>query len=104
MKTELFRNIVDFIIEIRGQYKKEITLDSELECDLKITGDDAFEFFERYSNKFNVDLSDFHMSNYFAQEGTLNLYLLLFLRSKSSRKTIYIKDLISGIESGKLVG
>lgn len=102
MNEELFNQILNFIVDIRGHYRKKITENSELEVDLKITGDDACEFLERYSEKFGVDIFKFNINKYFASEGTLDLYLLIFLKKKQSRKRITVGNLIRGIEAGKL--
>jgi hypothetical protein len=101
-KDIIYEEIVQFIFDSRGKYRKKIKSESELEIDLKITGDDAFEFIENFSKKFKVDISRFPIEKYFASESSIDIYLLLFLKRKSKRKLIKIKDLVNAVEIGEL--
>ena len=66
MENEIFNQIVQLIIDKRGKYKFPITEKTTLEDDLGISGDDAIEFLDAFSDKFNIDLSKFKFVEYFA--------------------------------------
>ena len=102
MDDEIFDKIKLFVIERRGTYKKVLTKNSQLESDLKITGDDALEFIEEFGKKFNVNVSKIELSEYFAREGSFLLYVFLFLGKKMNRKTITLGDLERAVLLGKL--
>lgn len=102
MNNEIFEKVKSFIVEIRGNYKINLDQETQLEKDLKITGDDASEFMEDFSMKFNVDISNLNLDEYFASEGTFSLYKLIFSGRKTGKKTMTIGDLVRGVMAGKL--
>lgn len=61
---------------------KEITRATNLVSDLGLTGDDAFEFMEKYAALFDVKQGDYDSSNYFESEG---LWLLPRLRKHKAK-------------------
>jgi hypothetical protein len=76
-------------------------LKTRLSEDLGVDGDDALEFFENFSQEFQVDLSNFHFGKYFGTEASFNPLLLLTIGSiifnepKQKLETITVKDLIT---------
>jgi hypothetical protein len=102
MDAEIFNKIKSFVVEVRGKYKIEFTRETQMEKDLKITGDDALEFFEEFGKRFKVDVQNLELSKYFAPEGSFSLYKLIFTGRETGRKEITLGDLERGIEAGKL--
>jgi len=81
----------------------KITLDSRLQEDLDITGDDAYELIVNYGEKFNVDISRFMASFYFAGEGDMFWRLFRFLtKNKRTHKELTIGHLLKGIKYKRL--
>jgi len=108
MKTlDTFSEIVSLIEGKMGRYeRKKLLRETCLEADLGMTGDDAFEFLEDFSKKFNVDLSDFKIQEYFAPERDgLLLGLMSFFIGKRNlppKKELTIGDLERAVSAGKL--
>lgn len=67
-----------------------------LESDLGISGIDADKFILSFSKKFNIDLSDFNIDNYFEPE------VNLFIFKKKNRTALTVSDLQNAIHEGKL--
>lgn len=103
MKIEdLSKEIIDFVIEIRGKYNKVFTPTTRLEKDLKITGDDGWEFMEAFALKFGVDLTDIDLSQYFAIENSLEMYGLVLFGIKTGKKELTLGHLEKAKKVGKL--
>jgi acyl carrier protein len=94
----IFENIKTFIISQRGSYKKPFTRQTTLEKDLKITGDDAWEFFQAFSKEFKVDISQFEISNHFMPEGSLALMKLTLFGKDTGKPPITLGDLEKAVE------
>jgi hypothetical protein len=71
---------------------------TRLESDLKISGDDALEFFESFSRAYQIPLQNIEFKKYFASEGTLAIYFFIFFGMRFGRKDIVIEDLKNCIE------
>ncbi|MBL0335898.1 MAG: DUF1493 family protein [Chitinophagaceae bacterium] len=78
MSDEIFNKLKGFISDQGYGYtlpwpflfkKKEIKRETSLEADLKISGDDSEEFLLAFGKEFNVDVSKFHIGEYFGDEG-----------------------------------
>jgi hypothetical protein len=82
MDEQIIERIKLFVINERGKYKKPLTKATMLEKDLKITGDDAWEFLESFGKKFNVIIDDLDLSKYFSPEGSISLNLLVLFGKK----------------------
>lgn len=83
----------------------ELTIDTALEEDLGIYGDDAIAFLLRYSNKYNVDITQFMAADYFSAESRSTLWTILslfFCKESRSKKSLTIRHLYVGIKSGRL--
>ncbi|MFA6060321.1 MAG: DUF1493 family protein [Taibaiella sp.] len=101
MNGDILESILALIPEALFPKKKDRPLsEMYLEKDFGIYGDDAAEFIEKFSEKFNVDISDFEHSDYFTPETPFYFFYKLF--SKRKRKDIRIKDLEIGVIKGKL--
>ena len=80
---------------------------TKLEDDLGITGDDAVEFFEKFSKEFNIDLSALDLRKYFESEGVgLINFSSIFGRQKKVKRSLHeitIADLENILKVGKWV-
>lgn len=92
------QKIVSLLEEMRGGYDFPITEITQIENELNIYGDDAVELILEYAKLFDVDVSKFMLSDYFADEG-LDLFSIF---RKKKKKILTIGDLIKGIKAGKL--
>ena len=83
---DLERWIIKLISEQSGVNVEQISLQTRLNHDLGIGGDDASELLELYAEAFSVDMNDFQFHKYFQDEP----HLLNFWRygSGSSMTTV----------------
>jgi hypothetical protein len=90
---------------MRWHYKQELRRETALERDLGITGDDAVEFIEAFSDEFNVDVADLRLSDYFDGEGFgLIPFHLLFSkkdRNPNPRRQMTLGDLERAVLLGR---
>ena len=104
MEKIIFNEILDFIIEERGNYKQKITGNTLLEKDLGISGDDGEDFMYSFFIKFNINYDNFDISNYFHREGfdfiLASVNLIFGKRIKQPVYDIKISDLKNAIEQG----
>lgn len=98
--TELYK----FLEKYTCQKHDDSELNLSLSNDLGIYGDDAFDLIFDFSKRFNVDVSEFPLSDYFEGEGDVmfKFFANLFNKQKP-KKTLTINDLRLAIISGKLV-
>lgn len=88
-----------------GVNKNKILISSKLEDDLGLTGDDAVEFIVDFSKKFNVDMSNFIISDYFSNEAFdfIGSFINFFKRKEVVvKKSLTVGNLLKIIEVGKL--
>lgn len=104
IRIDTFTDLQNFIGEFCGITQNKIRLDSKLEQDLKVYGDDAVDLIMAYSNKYNVDVSHFSWKNFIAPEGDTILpsILKLFKKPENKRSDLTILNLVDGIISGQL--
>jgi acyl carrier protein len=100
--NKLSKEMLDFLFEQRGSYSIILNHSTELENDLKITGDDAYDFMVAYSNRFNVKISKINLSEYFVSENSLSMYGLVLFGIKTNRKVINLGHLEKGIQASRL--
>ncbi|HVY74263.1 MAG TPA: DUF1493 family protein [Puia sp.] len=81
--------------------------ETKLEDDLGITGDDAVDFFDKFSKGFNIDLSGLNLRRYFEGEGVglINFSWFFGKRKKVKRSSheITIADLTNALKFGKWI-
>lgn len=85
--------------------RKSISRDTQLEGDLKITGDDSDEFIVAFGKEFGVDVKNFRIGDYFGDEGDPILPAIirpLLGKEKRKTKTLTVGHLLKGIEAGRL--
>lgn len=103
-RDDVWIQIIQFVKEERwdGEYTRETDLVKEL----KLKGDDAYEFICLFGKRFGVNIVDFNFEEYFYPEGDWIfpkiLGLVLNQKNRSKRK-ITLADLERGVKEGKLV-
>lgn len=107
---DLYNQIIDFISQKYWVPKGGFRRDTRISDDLGLEGDDADEFMQTFSQKFDVDLSGFNFEKYFIVEGFNPIGIIrLFwkLRRKSlpnkSKHSLTIGDLEKSAQLGKWV-
>lgn len=83
-KDNIWRQIIQFVKEER--WDDEYTPETDIVKDLKLNGDDAYEFIYLFSKKFNVSITEFKFEEYFYPEGDRILLKLLYLILKQKKK------------------
>ena len=104
-KKDNFAQLLELIPEDLFPKGKEKTRDLRLEEDLYIYGDDADEFILDFSEKFNVDISEFDCGKYFTPEFSFHVCNFYFLNKfffSKNKKELTLGDLEKAIEIGKL--
>ena len=95
----------EVIVYIKEYYyipeSESINKESKLEEDIGITGDEAWEFFNAFSKKYNVDISNFLMYDYFKAEGS-DFLEFFGLKKKKVKKFLTVSNLVQGIKAGIL--
>lgn len=97
-----YDKLIKFIRNEINDYTININRSTKIEEDLWITGDDIYEFFERFSKEFCVDISELDLSKYFKGEGS-NPLLDAIKKMITNRKQLTIGDLEIAIKKGKLI-
>lgn len=109
MNDEVFYRLKEFIFKQGFGYKysfpfsfrkKELTRETTIENDLKITGDDADDFIIAFGIEFNVDVRMFPIGDYFRDEGDSILPTILGKEQKS--KVLTIGQLEKAVMAGHL--
>lgn len=104
MENQVFEKIKQFVYRQRWKYKKELRRETTLEGDLGITGDDAVEFMEAFSEEFDVDVSNLDLRKYFDGEGFGLIDLSRLFRKKDppkSAKPMTLGDLERAVIAGE---
>jgi len=108
-KEEILEDLIKFIKNHVGKtwwLKNEINEETRLAKDLKLDGDDAFDFFEEFKNAYNIDISRLDLSNTFNSEGfdPLNISNIFSFNKKKKKhdfKDITINDLLEMVISNE---
>ena len=103
-KDDIWRQIILFVKEER--WEGEFTRQTNLAKDIKLKGDDAYEFICLYSEKFNVDISEFNFGDFFYPEGDWilqNILKSIWIQNSENKKNITLGDLERGIKNRKLI-
>lgn len=97
LQKTLEERVIDFTASEVGGKGHKVLHETRLAQDLGVDGDDAVEFFEKFSDRFEVDLQDlhFHWDSHFAPEGTqLSLGSMIVLAGCG----------VAGVAIGEFVG
>lgn len=90
-------------IEARNLIAPEkITIDTSIENDLGLTGDDAVDFIHDFSKTFHVSIENFQFQKYFRPEGTSLLSTLFGNQKPSKIEDMKLKHLVDAIVKGRL--
>lgn len=90
--------LLKFIKTSRGKYKFKMNPDLLLQKDLKIYGDDAYEFMNDFFGEFGINPKGFVLSDYFEDEGGTNYFVL----GSSRKKQLSLGDLQQFIDEGNV--
>lgn len=95
--------VKNFIASFWSMRLSEIRMETRLEEDLGMTGDDAWEFMQGFSERFHVDMGAFVFQDYFGQEGCnpLLLFGMLLGFHAKPRQAITVSHLVDVAHSGK---
>ncbi len=101
---DIFNRIVAFVERERWKKQLPLSRDTRLVEDLKIEGDDAYEFMEKFVTEFKVDYSEFNYEQYFSKEvfDLLGIIASFFKKEKESKRTLTLGDLEQSVITGKL--
>ncbi|AUX17873.1 DUF1493 family protein [Flavobacterium columnare] len=101
MKSNLNKEFYAFLKEEINININENSPNFRLEKDLNMYGEDAFEFIEKFANRFNVNLDNFNFEKYFNPEiDRISLFFKEKFR-KNNKSELTIQDLKSAIINGK---
>jgi hypothetical protein len=101
-----FERLKELVAKQRWEYDFPLTRDTTLQKDLKMWGDDAFEFIDAFGKEFGIDLSEFDIKKYFRPEGDVILPAIIgaiLFRKKKKYLPLTLGDLEKAIEKGKLI-
>ncbi len=84
-KEELVFEIIEVLRKYVSQ-KEKVLLNTKIFHDLRIYGDDAYEFLEELRNKYNVINKNFRASEYFPAEGEMPPKILILIWPKLLRR------------------
>ena len=101
-------DVIQFVADESGTEPSKLSRDTRLWEDLRIGGDDAEEFFERYQECFHVDIEELDLSLHFPWEPEAYLAGLLTSISRKIQSvpkptyvTITVGNLITAAEKKK---
>lgn len=99
----------DLILFIRQETglpeNRQIFRTDRVEDDLDLTGDEAFEFMEKFFEHFGIARGDYEFQRYFNEEG-FNLFVILAMpfskkiRKKYDREPLTVGMLDQAVEAG----
>ncbi|WP_343745233.1 DUF1493 family protein [Chitinophaga sp.] len=95
MKEEIFNDLVAFIHSQSRGFDIPITMETSMENDLGITGDDGEDFIVEFSKKYSVDISNFYFTKYFYPEPSM-------IPMPSEIKILTVGHLMKAIEARRL--
>ena len=94
----IFEEIKKFIIKERWEYDFELNLNTSLQDELRIYGDDASEILAKFCAEFDIKTDRFKFEDYFRPEPD---WTDLF-RKKKTYKKLVLGDLVKAVKSGEL--
>lgn len=107
MKNRRLEEIIELIIDFAGLRRNALKIESKIENDLGITGDDADELIELFIKQFNVKSEGFDSGKYFDEEGFDPIGISIFIRKllktpvpNRSDHDLTVGDLATWVERG----
>ena len=105
MENDIYEKVCNFILRNWIANKDDLTIETSLLKNLKMDGDDAWEFMKSFGTEFNVDMQSFNFDKHFSQEMYFNpfyyLYCVIFNRKKLRGIPITICNLVKAVKSKK---
>ncbi|CAL1519026.1 DUF1493 family protein [Chitinophaga sp. MM2321] len=95
MKEETFIDLVTFIHNYSGSFDLPIRMETSIENDLGITGDDGEDLIVEFSKKYSVDIKNFYFTKYFYPEPSM-------MPMPKEIKILTVGHLMKAIEAGRL--
>lgn len=78
----------------------KFNIDDDLEWDLGLTGDDAYELIIEYGRIYHIDVSSFRFEEFFYDEGQHLKLLARRIIRKYQKKKFTTRDLLEGLSKG----
>ena len=111
----LEEGIIEFVASFTGVMPQRIHLDTTLQGDLEVVGDDGAELIRAYGEKFQVDLAEFESARHFGSEGVGILAPLALIwmvlrhpfrqkctpEERSNLEDVRIRDLVAFARTGR---
>lgn len=101
-----FERVREIIAKFTGIDRARITIDSDLEKDLGVSGDDGVDLFAEFDGAFDVDWTDLHLGVHFGNEG-LGPPLPWLLKDNCilyKDQPCKVSDIVGAIEKGRWPG
>ncbi len=107
--SAVFEQVKAFTVKFTGVQPGNVTLNTTLENDLGITGDDAEDFMLAFFDEFGVNYTGFELTKYFAQEGFDPTGITLVIRRLFTDLSpltapvydVTIADLVKSVNEGR---
>jgi hypothetical protein len=99
MLDAIAQEVVSFTEEQFPAMARKLSLETSLQDDLRMDGDDAADFLAVFSKRFGVDLSRLEFQRHFSPEGGINLVSMLFMSGFPSYVPVTIADLVDAATS-----
>jgi acyl carrier protein len=108
MDSDILARILAFVAEETATSPERISLETSLQKDIGVDGDDAEELMEKFSETFQVDMKEFQIDKYFYPEhylvfSPLKLVQWLFGDGPPLTASIRIADLVKAAECHRWV-
>lgn len=104
-KNTIEVRVYRFVAENCNVNEQQLNPKTEIVKDLRLVGDDAFEFIEAFAEEFSVKVGDFKFSDYFPTEGfnPLGVVASLF-ESKKEYKVVTVGMLVKAALDKEWIG
>jgi len=101
---DYMNELVSFTKNFSGDDETKYDLDTCIERDIGITGDDAVEYIIEFRERFNVTVSRFMAADYFSAEGydITEPIIRFVIQKKRTRKILQLKHLVKAMQCGVL--
>jgi len=110
MDTETFNRVKELLVESVGVSEHEVSPEATLFGDLGIDGDDAYDLFVDFAERFAVDMTGFVLSRHFGPEAGGNPVTALYIMARTllygphraaGVVPVKVADLVEAAERGK---
>lgn len=91
-----YRELIEFLSSELSVQASQIHIDSVLEENLGVYGDDAIDLILLFSKKFDVNVENFDIYKYFSPEGGKIFFKFRYSKGRK-QKELTVKDLLNAI-------